>query len=94
MAGVEESRQLTRNQIVRLSRVISLTNMECIALGYLNFDEEILKSLRHEHRENPEAFNRHIIRKWAYRNSRPDQVQVGIYLIQMLLEVSPFFGTL
>ena len=90
MAGVEESRQLTNNQIVRLSRVISLTNMECIALGYLNFDEEILKSLRHEHKENPEAFNRDIFKKWAYTNSRPDQVQVGIYLIRMLPDVSPF----
>ena len=79
MATSEEPRQLTNLQMVLLGRAISSHNMESIALGYLKFDEETLKSLRYEHRENPEAFDRDILKRWAYRNPGPDQVRVMIF---------------
>ena len=59
---------LSNRQYVLLGRSISSPDMESIALGYLNFDEETIKSLRYEHRGNAEAFNRDILRRWAYQN--------------------------
>ena len=72
----ERSRQLTNLQYVRLGRAISSLNMESIALGYLNFDDETIKNLHYEHRGNAEAFNRDILKRWAYQNPSPDQVKV------------------
>ena len=57
------SGQLTNRQFVQLGRAISSPDMESIALGYLQFDEEIIKSLHYEHRGNAEAFNRDILRR-------------------------------
>ena len=85
MAASGEPRQLTNKQIVRLAASISVCNMEIIAEGYLDINEETLKSLRHEHRENPEAFNRDIIKRWAYMNPGPDQVQVIIFNIFLVV---------
>ena len=68
--------QLTNHQYVQLGRAISRPDMESIALGYLNFDDETIKSLRYEHRGNYEAFNRHILKRWANKNPGSDQVKV------------------
>ena len=72
----ERSRQLTNLQYVGLGRAISSPNMESIALGYLSFDDETVKNLHYGHRGNAEAFNRDILKRWAYQNPAPDQVKV------------------
>ena len=74
--GKERSRQLTNRHYVRLGRAIASPDTESIALGYLNFDDEIIKNLHFEHRVNAEAFNRDILKRWAYQNPGPDQVKV------------------
>ena len=68
--------QLTKNQIVRLGRAISSRDMESIALGYLDIEEETIKNFRDARRDNLEAFNRDIIRHWICENPEPNQVQV------------------
>ena len=75
-SGGDQDRQLTNRHYVRLGRAISSPNMESIALGYLNFDDETIKNLHFEHRGNAEAFNRDILKRWAYQNPGPDQVKV------------------
>ena len=68
--------RLTNNQIVRLARAISSRDMESIALGYLDFEDETIKNIKYENRDNMEAFNREIIRKWMHKNPETNQVQV------------------
>ena len=84
MATGGRSGEITNRQYVELGRAISRPNMESIALGYLNIDQETIDSLKVQHRENTEAFNREIIRIWAYKNSESDQAKVRDYPI-------PFF---
>ena len=72
-----------RSVYVRLGRAIFSPDMESIALGYPNIDEEIIKSLRYEHRGNSEAFNRDILKRWAYRNPGSNQVEVRNGLVMM-----------
>ena len=72
---MEEGR-LTNAQIVSLAREISCQNVESIGLGYLGFDQEVIDNLKTAHRDNTEAFNRDILRRWAYQNEGNDQVQV------------------
>ena len=79
----ETSGRLTNRQYVRLGRAISSPDIESIALGYLNIDDEIIKSLRYEHRGNSEAFNRDILKRWAYRNPGSNQVEVRNGLVMM-----------
>ena len=76
MASGEEG-QLTNNQIVHLARFISSQNMESIALGYLDIEDPVIKNIKHENRDNAEAFNREIIRNWRQRNSEPNRVQIS-----------------
>ena len=72
----EEEGYLTTRQIARLAPVISISNMETIALGYLGLEEEWIESLRVEKKDQPDAFNRAVLRKWANKNSTPKQVKV------------------
>ena len=68
---------LTGRQYARLGQVISYWNMESIALGYLNIDEEKIKNLKAARRDDTEGFVRDVIKEWACQN--PDnQVQVRI----------------
>ena len=71
-----EEGKLTNAHIVPLARQISCQKMESIALGYLGFDQDVIDSLKTAHRENTEAFNRDILRRWANQNGGNDQVQV------------------
>ena len=75
-SGGGQSGQLTNRQYVQLGRAIPSPDMESIALGYLNFDDETIKNLHYEHRGNAEKFNRDILKRWAYKNPGPDQVKV------------------
>ena len=91
----ESSGRLTNRHYVRLGRAISSPDMESIALGYLNINEEIIKSLRYEHRGNSEAFNRDILKKWAYRNPGANQVEVRKKLVTIpLLAIIAKYGFL
>ena len=72
--------QLTNRQYVQLGRAISSPDMESIAIGYLNEEEETIKSLSYESRGNFEAFNRDIPKRWANKNPGSDQVQVRTFI--------------
>ena len=78
MASISDNKgNLTNHQCVRLGQVISCSNMESIALGYMNIDEEKIKHIREVRLHNPEGFVRDLIKDWACRN--PDnQMQVRI----------------
>ena len=79
MATGGHSREITNRQYVNLGSAISRPNMESIALGYLNIEQETIDSLKVKHREDIEAFNRDILRTWAYKTAVPDQVKVRGY---------------
>ena len=82
-SNVEISGNLTKYQYVRLGQSISGNNMESIALGYLNIDQEKIKQIREVRLQNPEGFVRDVIKEWACRN--PDnQVQVRIRSILII----------
>ena len=78
-SNVDISETLTNYQVVRLSQVISCTQMEAIALGYLNIDDEKIKNLKAARRDDTEGFVRDVIKEWAYRNP-DDQVQVRVVI--------------
>ena len=78
MATSDDDRgNLTGHQFVRLGQVLSVSNMESIALGYLNIDEEKIKQIREVRLQNPGGFVRDMIKEWACRNPS-NQVQVRI----------------
>ena len=79
---IEMEGRLTNLQHVRLGRAISSSDMESIALGYMNIDKAVIKSLKDTHRGNTEAFNRDIIELWANRNSGPDQIKVRLIFLK------------
>ena len=71
--------KLTNQQIVKLAAALSVGDVKTIAEGYLGITPETISNLEYENRNNAQAFNRAIIRQWAYKpeNSGPDQVQVS-----------------
>ena len=69
---------LTNSDIARLAAAISSTNMDTIAVRYLDMDPDTLESMRDQHRGKAEAFNREVIKRWAYKHSSPHQVQVNL----------------
>ena len=54
--------------------------MESIALGHLGVEEETIKNLKAENRENIEAFNRSLLRDWTCKNPGKDQTRVSCKL--------------
>ena len=71
-------RRVTNGMIVCLAEAISAQNMESIALTYMGIEWEMLQNLRREHREEIEAFNRDVIRRWCNKKSSgPDQIGVN-----------------
>ena len=67
--------RLTNNQICKLAESIKASDMETIAMTYLDVDwEEVQYYSKRESRVG--AFNRAMIRKWAYHNPGPNQVKV------------------
>ena len=69
--------QLTGRQIVRLATAIPYRNMKSIALGYMDLDDAAITSLTDANRDDTEAFNREIIKMWAYKQSGNNQIQVN-----------------
>ena len=75
----EPAGHVTRKQIVRLAAAISADNMESIAEGYMDMDNETVKNIRRD-ASNSEAFNRDVIRYWTNKNSGPSQIRVRNFL--------------
>ena len=75
----EPAGHVTRKQIVRLAAAISADNMESIAEGYMDMDNETVKNIRRD-ASNSEAFNRDVIRYWTNKNSGPSQNRVRNFL--------------
>ena len=74
------SRPLNDVQIVRLAEAITFSNMQSIGVLYFGMDWEDLENLKAKHREDVIAFNRDVIKKWAYKNRSSQQVKIGISL--------------
>ena len=70
----------TNRQIQQLGATISQPNMESIAMGFLNIDDDTISSFRVKRGDNTEAFNRDIIIYWANKNPR-NQVKVNIFYV-------------
>ena len=66
---------LTNYQIVRLAEIITPGDMETIAVKYFGINLDEVQYSKREHRDG-EGFNSAIIRKWAFRNPRANQVMV------------------
>ena len=62
--------------ISHLAAAISAQNMEAIAERYLSIDAATVRNIHYDNRWNAEAFNREILRHWAYKNHGPDQIKV------------------
>ena len=70
--------ELSGTQIVRLGKEISTQAMESLAEGYLEISDARIKSLKEQHKNNVDAFNRELIRNWGQRNPGENQVQVSV----------------
>ena len=68
--------QLSGSQIVHLSKAITIHAMESFAEGYLDISDATIKNLREQNKNNVEAVNKDLIKRWANRNSGPNQVKV------------------
>ena len=75
MATCGKHKPLSNKQIQRLGAAISQTNMESIALGYLDIDYEIVMSAIASRGQNGQGFNRDMIVRWANKNPA-NQVEV------------------
>ena len=73
--------RLDTRQRVRLANAISGRDMETIALGYLGFEDEELKSLIDEHKGQAQRINRDILQKWCNKNSGDTQTKVRIIVL-------------
>ena len=73
----DENGNLTGYQYVRLGQVISGSNMESIAIGYININRDKIKQIRESRRQDTEGFVRDVIEEWTCRNPNY-QVQVSI----------------
>ena len=65
---------------------ISSRDMESIALGYLDIEEETIKNFRDARRDNMEAFNRDIIRHWVDKNPEPNQIEVSLTKLLVIIQ--------
>ena len=72
----KEHGELSNQQFVRLGLEISTPAMESLAEGYLGINDARIKSLKEQHKNNMDAFNRELIRDWLYRNPGENQVEV------------------
>ena len=53
-------------------------------MGYLDIEDETIKNVKYGNKDNAEAFNRDIIRRWLYQNPRDKQTQVSQYCNSVL----------
>ena len=71
------SRNLSRQQIVRLAVVFPTDKMAEIAKRYLDIDGETIRNMETEHNDDPDAYKRGLIKRWINQNPE-DQIQVNI----------------
>ena len=57
-------------QVCGSARAMSSRDMESIAVGYLDIEEETIKNFK-------EWFSRVLIEQWTNKNGRPNQCQVS-----------------
>ena len=77
--------RLTTKDIICLAEAIAAKHMEEIAMLYFDIDWEEVENSKKEHREDVKAFNRDMLRKWAYKNSGPNQAQVTSHTFELWL---------
>ena len=77
MMAIKGNGKLSNRQRVRLAAIITKHGMKSIAEGYFELNEETVKNLETENKDNVEAFNREVIKKWEYTNSCDNQVKVS-----------------
>ena len=70
--------KITQKQRVKLAAKISKSSMKSIALGYLDLDEETIKNLEEENKNDAEALNQEILKQWEYGNPGHNKVTVLI----------------
>ena len=70
------SGRLTNKEMIRLAEAITGKHMEEIAMLYFDIDWEEVENSKRDHRDDVKAFNRDMLRKWAFKNSGQNQVQV------------------
>ena len=80
----KEHGKLSNQQIVRLGVEISTQAMESLAKGYLDISDARIKSLKEQHKNNVDAFNRELITIWSYRNPGENQVVVSVTKMVMV----------
>ena len=76
----KQNNKITNKQRVRLAAKIEKPHMKSIALGYLDLDEETIKNLEEENKNDVEAFNREVLKKWEYKNNGSNQVKVSKFV--------------
>ena len=75
--AARENANLSSPQRVRLAAIITKNGMRSIAEGYFELKEQTVKNLESENKDDVEAFNREVIKKWEYMNRCDNQVKVG-----------------
>ena len=70
------SGNLTPRQIVRIAATISVNLLITIAEGYMDINDEIIKNMQVENKDDTDAFKREIIKVWRHKNPE-DQVKVS-----------------
>ena len=88
------SDRLTNKHMIRLAEVIAAKHMEEIAMLYLDIDWEEVENSKKDHRDDVKAFNRDKLRKWAYKNSGPNQAQVTSHTFELWLLNCYFLNSL
>ena len=70
--------KLSNRQRVRLAATITKHGMKSIAEGYFELNEQTVKNLETENKDDVEAFNREVIKKWENMNPCDNQVKVSL----------------
>ena len=78
------SDRLTNKDMILLAEAIASKHMEEIAMLYFDIDWEMVENSKKDHKDDVQAFNRDMLRKWAYKNAGRNQVQVCFSNIRTL----------
>ena len=62
---------------VRLAAMITKQGMNSIEKGYFGLNKQTVKILESENKDDIEAFNRAVIKKWEHMNPCDNQIKVS-----------------